>query len=116
MPCSYTATARQLYICSNAESVRRNGVANLDWASEQMKTYALIATTPRYHGLIETDICGSDFRNSDNSGANAPGPKNVNRPQEIRRFRFVANQSDYQVLHNAYEALDRNTMTAERYL
>jgi hypothetical protein len=82
--------------------------------SAQVKTYALIATTPRYHGLIETDICGSDFRNSDNSGPNAPGPKNVNRPQEMRHFRFVTNQSDYQLLHKAYEALDRNTLTAER--
>jgi len=70
--------------------------------SEQAKTYASIATTPRRHGLIETDICGSDFR------------KNVNRPQEIRQFRFVATRSDYQVLEKAYEALDRNAMTAEQ--
>jgi hypothetical protein len=82
--------------------------------SEQVKTYALIATTPRNHGLMETDICGTDFRNSDNSGPNAPGPKNVNRPQEIRQFRFVANQSDYQALQNAYDAFDRNALTAEQ--
>ena len=81
--------------------------------SEQVKTYAQIATTPRGHGLIETDICGSDFRNLDNSGPNVPGPKNVNRPQRMRQFRFVATQGDYDVLHNAYEALDRNSLTAE---
>jgi hypothetical protein len=82
--------------------------------SEQMKTYALIATTARRHGLIETDICGSDFRNSDNSGPNSLGPKNVNRPQEIRQFRFVATQGDYEVLRRANEALDRNTMTGKQ--
>jgi hypothetical protein len=66
--------------------------------SERQKTYATIATAARRHGLIETDICGSDFRNSNNSGPNAPGPKNVNRPGEIRQFRFVANQRDYMAL------------------
>ncbi|HVN02819.1 MAG TPA: hypothetical protein VMT86_00300 [Bryobacteraceae bacterium] len=69
--------------------------------SEQMKNYAGIATGP-LHGLRATDICGSDFRNSDNSGPNAAGPKNVNRSQKMRQFRFVANQSDYQVLYKAY--------------
>jgi hypothetical protein len=82
--------------------------------SEKMKTYALIATTPRHHGLLETDICASDFRNSDDSGRSVPGPGNVNRPQEIRQFRFVATQKDYEVLRRAYEALDRNTMTGEQ--
>ncbi len=82
--------------------------------SEQMKTYATIATTPRSHGLLVTDICGADFRNSDNSGPNGPGPKNVNRAQEMRQFHFVASQSDYQILYNAYEALDRKAMTLEQ--
>lgn len=82
--------------------------------SEQIKTYAAIATTPLFHGLIDTDICGSDFRNSDNSGPNTPGPKNVNRPQPVRHFEFVTNQSDYEAVVNAYDALNRNALTAEQ--
>ena len=81
--------------------------------SEQMKNYAGIATGPM-HGLRATDICGSDFRNSDNSGPNAPGPKNVNRPQKMRQFRFVATPGDYQVLYNAIEAYVRNALTPEQ--
>lgn len=82
--------------------------------SEQIKAYAAIATTPLFHGLIDTDICGSDFRNSDNSGPNTPGPKNVNRPQRVRHFEFVTNQSDYEAVVNAYDALNRNALTAEQ--
>ena len=79
--------------------------------SEQIKTYAAIATTPLYHGLIDTDICGSDFRNSDNSG---PNSGDVNRPQRVRHFEFVTNQSDYEAVVKAYDALARNTLTAEQ--
>ena len=80
------------------------------WTLDQIKT-AAIATTPRYHGLIETDICGSDFRNSDNSG---PNSGNVTRPQRVRHFEFVTNQSDNEAVDKAYDALDRNTLTAEQ--
>ena len=79
--------------------------------SEQIKTYAAIATTPLFHGLIDTDICGSNFRNSDNSG---PNSGDVNRPQRVRHFEFVTNQSDYEAVDKAYDALDRNTLTAEQ--
>jgi hypothetical protein len=56
------------------------------------------------------DICASDFRNSDNSGPNQNGPKNVNRPQRLRHFRFVINQTDYETLDNAEAA---NQVTSE---
>jgi hypothetical protein len=82
--------------------------------SKQIKTYATIATTPYHHGLIATDICGSDFRNSDNSGPNAPGAKNVNRPQQGRQFTFVTTQRDYEAVHKAYDALDRHSLTSEQ--
>jgi len=77
--------------------------------SEQIDTYAAIATGPT-HGLTDMDICASDFRNSDNSGPNQNGPKNVNRPQRLRHFRFVINQTDYETLDNAEAA---NQVTSE---
>ena len=82
--------------------------------SDQIKTYAAIVTTPHYHGLIETDICASDFRNSDNSGPNVPGPKNVNRPQRVRQFEFVTNRSDYDAVYKADKAYVGLTLTAEQ--
>ncbi len=50
--------------------------------------YAAVATPP-FHGPNPTLIQGWHFRNADNTGPNAPGPKNVNAPQHIRPFRFV---------------------------
>jgi hypothetical protein len=45
--------------------------------------------TPPFHGVPNPrDIEGWHFRNSDNSGANEPGEKNVNAPGEEREFIF----------------------------
>ena len=44
-------------------------------------------TTP-WHGINATQVHGWHFRNSDNTGPNDGGPKNVNAPQEIREFYF----------------------------
>lgn len=51
--------------------------------------------TPPYRGMNALRIEGWHFRNSDNSGPNEPGPKNVNAPQELREFYFVLNEADY---------------------
>jgi len=51
--------------------------------------------TPPYRGMNALHIEGWHFRNSDNSGPNEPGPKNVNAPQELREFYFVLNEGDY---------------------
>lgn len=51
--------------------------------------------TPPYHGTNMIDIQGWHFRNSDNSGPNEPGPKNVNVPGEEREFLFVLNRPDF---------------------
>ncbi len=40
-------------------------------------------------------LFGWHFRDADNSGPNAAGPKNVNAPQEVRGFRFVLNNQDH---------------------
>ena len=45
-------------------------------------------TTPWHFVPNPRYIEGWHFRNSDNSGPNAPGPKNVNAPQKIREFMF----------------------------
>jgi len=58
--------------------------------------------TPPYRGINAIHIEGWHFRNSDNSGPNEPGPKNVNAPQELREFHFVVNETDYR---SAFEAL-----------
>ncbi|MBU1728312.1 hypothetical protein KKA39_03350 [Patescibacteria group bacterium] len=44
--------------------------------------------TPPYHGPNPRLVEGWHFRNSDNSGPNEPGEKNVNAPQEFREFIF----------------------------
>ena len=58
--------------------------------------------TPPYRGLNALAIEGWHFRNSDNSGSNEPGPKNVNAPRELREFYFVLNEADYR---RAFDAL-----------
>jgi hypothetical protein len=61
--------------------------------------------TPPYRGINAIDIEGWHFRNADNSGTNASGPKNVNAPQEIREFNFVVNDSDYRKGFDALQVL-----------
>lgn len=64
--------------------------------------FADLATGPR-HGSSTLDICAADFRNSDNSGPNSPGPLNVNRPCKVRDFRFVISSADNEQLFNLAE-------------
>ena len=59
--------------------------------------------TPPLYGINPRQIEGWHFRNSDNSGPNQAGEKNVNAPQYERRFCFVLNEADYQA---AYAWLD----------
>ncbi len=58
------------------------------------ENYAAVATPP-FHGPNPTLIQGWHFRNADNTGPNAPGPKNVNAPQHTRRFRFVLDKARF---------------------
>ena len=60
--------------------------------------------TPPYRGINAIQIEGWHFRNSDNTGANEPGVKNVNAPQEVREFQFVLNDGDYRT---AFDALQK---------
>jgi hypothetical protein len=60
--------------------------------------------TPPYRGVNPISIQGWHFRNSDNSGPNEAGPKNVNAPQEVREFEFVLNDASYQ---QAFDALQK---------
>lgn len=51
----------------------------------------LARLTPPFHFAPNPrEIEGWHFRNADNSGPNAPGPKNVNAPGELRKFVFSA--------------------------
>ena len=61
--------------------------------------------TPPYRGVNALAIEGWHFRNSDNSGRNEPGPKNVNSPQELREFYFVLNDADYRRASDALQVL-----------
>ncbi|MDH3472814.1 MAG: hypothetical protein OEM59_03895 [Rhodospirillales bacterium] len=56
--------------------------------------YAVIATPP-FRGVNPTQIEGWHFRNADNTGPNAVGTKNVNAPQDMRAFYFVASPEAY---------------------
>lgn len=60
--------------------------------------------TPPYHGINDRYVEGFHFRNSDNTGPNAPGPKNVNAPGRRREFLFALDGEDYLV---ARDTLDR---------
>jgi hypothetical protein len=61
--------------------------------------------TPPYRSINPRSIMGWHFRNSDNSGPNEPGEKNVNAPQEVRGFYFVLNQTDYQIISETLNKL-----------
>ena len=61
--------------------------------------------TPPYRGMNALHIEGWHFRNSDNSGPNESGPKNVNAPQELREFYFVLNEPDYRRAFDALQIL-----------
>ncbi|MCI0706667.1 MAG: hypothetical protein L0Y80_04170 [Ignavibacteriae bacterium] len=60
--------------------------------------------TPPYRGINHIYVEGWHFRNSDNSGPNDVGLKNVNAPGEEREFFFVLNTQDYQ---KAFDALQK---------
>jgi len=57
------------------------------------ENFADLATGP-LHGSSVLEICAADFRDSDNSGSNAAGPLNVNRPGKVRDFRFVTTRAE----------------------
>ena len=61
--------------------------------------------TPPYRGMNALHIEGWHFRNSDNSGPNDAGPKNVNAPQELREFYFVVTEADYRSAFDALQIL-----------
>lgn len=68
------------------------------WVGDHSKTdnnFSGVATPP-FHGMNARYIEGWHFRNSDNSGPNEAGEKNVNAPQHERRFCFVLKEEDYQ--------------------
>lgn len=66
--------------------------AELGWfltIREQGRDEDLSRMTPPFHGVPNPrEIEGWHFRNSDNSGPNEPGEKNVNAPGELREFIF----------------------------
>jgi hypothetical protein len=61
--------------------------------------------TPPYRGVNALQIEGWHFRNSDNSGPNETGPKNVNAPQKLREFYFVLSETDYRSAVDALQIL-----------
>jgi hypothetical protein len=61
--------------------------------------------TPPYHGVNNIDIKGWHFRNSDNTGQNEPGAKNVNTPGDVRKFYFVLNNTEYQKASDALQKI-----------
>ena len=66
------------------------------------QNFSDLATGP-LHGFSTLDICAADFRNSDNSGPNGPGPLNVNRPGKVRQFRFVIARAEQEQMYRLAE-------------
>lgn len=64
------------------------------------------AVTPPFRGAVNPAVIqGWHFRNSDNTGPNEPGPKNVNAPQKRRDFAFVLNSDDFVRARQALDVL-----------
>jgi hypothetical protein len=82
------------------------------WMGDKSETghnFSSVATPP-FHGINARFIEGWNFRNSDNSGPNKAGEKNVNAPQYERRFCFFQDESDYQI---AYYWLNNQLLSSE---
>jgi hypothetical protein len=50
------------------------------------------------HGITADVVAAFHFRNSDNSGPNEVGPKNVNAPQEIRQITYDGFRAEIRLL------------------
>lgn len=74
-------------------------------ASKAVRENFCSVVTPPYRGVNALRIEGWHFRNSDNSGPNDSGPKNVNAPPELREFDFVLNEVDYRGAFDALQIL-----------
>jgi len=82
------------------------------WIGDKSETghnFSGVATPP-FHGINARYIEGWHFRNSDNSGPNEAGEKNVNAPQYERNFCFFLNETDYQI---AYYRLNDQLLSSE---
>ncbi len=82
------------------------------WMGDKSETghnFSGVATPP-FHGINARYIEGWHFRNSDNSGPNEVGKKNVNAPQYERSFCFFLNETDYQI---AYYWLNDQLLSSE---
>ena len=55
---------------------------------DERGTESLTLWTTPWRGPTPCDLAGWHFRNSDNTGPNESGPKNVNAPQTTRAFVF----------------------------
>lgn len=69
------------------------------------RNFVAAATPPFRGGVNPAVIQGWHFRNSDNTGPNAAGPKNVNAPQKRRDFAFVLNGEDFVRARQALDVL-----------
>lgn len=68
----------------------------------------LAAATPPFRDAVNPAVIqGWHFRNSDNSGPNEAGPKNVDAPQERRDFAFVLDSDGFVQAQKALEILLR---------
>jgi hypothetical protein len=66
--------------------------------------YVTVATPP-FRGVNPTRIEGWRFRNADNTGANEPGPGNVNAPQKKRWFAFTPDATSHRAAARVLEIL-----------
>ena len=60
----------------------------VQFASDQEFNNILLPTNQPRHGITADNIAAFHFRNSNNSGPNEAGPRNVNAPQEVRRIMY----------------------------
>lgn len=71
------------------------------------RNFVAAATPTARNGVNPAVIEGWHFRNSDNTGANEPGPKRVDAPGNRREFAFVLNGDDFTRSREALETMLR---------
>ncbi|MFQ5935389.1 MAG: hypothetical protein ACE5LB_03155 [Acidiferrobacterales bacterium] len=79
--------------------VRRGAFAySFQFASDHEFRTLLNPQNQPGHGITADVVAAFHFRNSDNSGPNQIGPKNVNAPQEVRHLLYEGFASEIRVV------------------
>ena len=72
---------------------------NLQFSGDQDFTKIILPINQPIHGITSESIAAFHFRNSDNSGPNVAGPKNVNAPQDVRLIEYSGFNAEIRIIN-----------------